>query len=89
MKTAPTRQRSLGQQLPASLLIMVLISILLFGKLRQPLIVWLLVPMAVQRSGDRSSHHRPAILLHRASGAAVTVGDVAEERHRIGRGDRS
>ncbi|MEQ3643603.1 MAG: efflux RND transporter permease subunit [Paracoccus sp. (in: a-proteobacteria)] len=40
-------QRSLGQQLPASLLIMVLISILLFGKLRQPLIVWLLVPMAV------------------------------------------
>ncbi|MHA6326366.1 efflux RND transporter permease subunit [Roseivivax sp. CAU 1753] len=40
-------QASLGGQLPVSLLIMVLISILLFGKLRQPLIVWLLVPMAV------------------------------------------
>ncbi|MFG6667500.1 efflux RND transporter permease subunit [Halomonas sp. HNIBRBA4712] len=40
-------QASLNQQLPASFLIMVLTSILLFGKLRQPLIVWLVVPMSV------------------------------------------
>lgn len=40
-------QQSLGKQLPISLLVMVLISILLFNKLRQPLIIWLLVPMAV------------------------------------------
>lgn len=40
-------QASLGQQLPVSFLIMVLTSILLFGKLRQPLIVWLVVPMSV------------------------------------------
>ena len=40
-------QESLGKQLPLSLLVMVVISILLFGKLRQPLIIWLLVPMAV------------------------------------------
>ncbi|WP_022706314.1 efflux RND transporter permease subunit [Paracoccus zeaxanthinifaciens] len=40
-------QESLGGQLPVTILIMVLISILLFGRLRQPLIVWLLVPMAV------------------------------------------
>ncbi|SIO00390.1 Multidrug efflux pump subunit AcrB [Rhodovulum sp. ES.010] len=40
-------QESLGKQLPLSLIIMVVISILLFGRLRQPLIVWLLVPMAV------------------------------------------
>ncbi|MBE1284248.1 MAG: AcrB/AcrD/AcrF family protein [Rhodobacteraceae bacterium] len=40
-------QASLGQQLPLSLLIMVLISILLFNALRQPLIIWLLVPMSV------------------------------------------
>ncbi len=40
-------QASLGRQLPVSLLTMVLISVLLFGKLRQPLIIWLLVPMAV------------------------------------------
>ncbi|MGR3369618.1 MAG: efflux RND transporter permease subunit [Sagittula sp.] len=40
-------QESLGRQLPVSLLIMVLISILLFGAVRQPLIVWLLVPMSV------------------------------------------
>lgn len=40
-------QESLGKQLPLSLIIMVVISILLFGRLRQPLVVWLLVPMAV------------------------------------------
>jgi len=40
-------QQSLGKQLPLSLLVMVVISVLLFGKLRQPLIIWLLVPMAV------------------------------------------
>ncbi|MBF9048816.1 AcrB/AcrD/AcrF family protein [Roseobacter sp. HKCCD9010] len=38
---------SLAQQLPLSLLIMVLISVLLFNALRQPLIIWLLVPMSV------------------------------------------
>ncbi|NRB35854.1 MAG: efflux RND transporter permease subunit, partial [Rhodobacteraceae bacterium] len=38
---------SLGRQLPVSLLIMVLISILLFNALRQPIIIWLLVPMSV------------------------------------------
>jgi multidrug efflux pump subunit AcrB len=40
-------QGSLGKQLPLSLLIMIVISILLFGHLRQPLIIWLLVPMSV------------------------------------------
>ncbi|MBR2514947.1 MAG: efflux RND transporter permease subunit [Halomonas sp.] len=40
-------QAGLAQQLPISLLVMLLISILLFGKLRQPLIVWLVVPMSV------------------------------------------
>ncbi|MGR3616926.1 MAG: efflux RND transporter permease subunit [Paracoccaceae bacterium] len=40
-------QQSLGRQLPLSLLIMVLISVLLFNALRQPLIIWLLVPMSV------------------------------------------
>ena len=38
---------SLGRQLPVSLLIMVLISVVLFNALRQPLIIWLLVPMSV------------------------------------------
>jgi multidrug efflux pump subunit AcrB len=40
-------QASLGQQLPLSLLIMVLISVFLFNAIRQPLIIWLLVPMSV------------------------------------------
>jgi len=38
---------SLGKQLPLSLLVMVLISVLLFNAIRQPIIIWLLVPMSV------------------------------------------
>jgi len=38
---------SLGAQLPFSFLVMLAISVLLFGKLRQPAIIWLVVPMAV------------------------------------------
>ncbi|MEO1239731.1 MAG: efflux RND transporter permease subunit, partial [Pseudomonadota bacterium] len=38
---------SLGAQLPVTILIMVLISVLLFNAVRQPLIIWLLVPMSV------------------------------------------
>jgi multidrug efflux pump subunit AcrB len=40
-------QASLAGQLPLSVIIMVLISVLLFNALRQPLIIWLLVPMSV------------------------------------------
>ncbi|SDF12933.1 efflux RND transporter permease subunit [Limimaricola pyoseonensis] len=40
-------QESLGRQLPLSLLVMVLISVLLFNAIRQPVIIWLLVPMSV------------------------------------------
>jgi len=40
-------QESLGQQLPISLIVMVVISILLFGALRQAVVIWLLVPMSV------------------------------------------
>ncbi|MBU2867670.1 efflux RND transporter permease subunit [Pacificibacter marinus] len=40
-------QASLGTQLPMSMIIMVLITVLLFNALRQPIIIWLLVPMSV------------------------------------------
>ena len=40
-------QASLAGQLPLSGIVMVLISILLFTALRQPLIIWLLVPMSI------------------------------------------
>ncbi|MWP38644.1 AcrB/AcrD/AcrF family protein [Rhodobacter sphaeroides] len=40
-------QGNLGKVLPVSLLAMIVTSILLFGKLRQPLLIWLLVPMAI------------------------------------------
>ena len=40
-------QASLATQLPLSVIIMVLISVLLFNALRQPLIIWLMVPMSV------------------------------------------
>ncbi len=42
-----TAQQSLGQQLPVAFLIMVMISIVLFNALRQPVIIWLLVPMSL------------------------------------------
>ncbi len=38
---------SLGAQLPITILIMVLITVVLFNAVRQPLIIWLLVPMSV------------------------------------------
>jgi multidrug efflux pump subunit AcrB len=40
-------QRLLGQKIPLTFGIMLLITILMFGKLRQPLVIWLTVPMTV------------------------------------------
>ena len=40
-------QAALGQGLPLGFLVMFIISVLLFGKARQPIIIWLIVPMAV------------------------------------------
>jgi multidrug efflux pump subunit AcrB len=40
-------QAALGKGLPLGFLIMFIISVLLFGKARQPIIIWLIVPMAV------------------------------------------
>ena len=46
-ENAAEANESLAGQLPVSLIIMVLISILLFSALRQPIIIWFLVPMSV------------------------------------------
>jgi multidrug efflux pump subunit AcrB len=40
-------QAGLARSLPFGFLIMIIVSILLFGKLRQPLIIWLTVPLAI------------------------------------------
>ncbi|MCY4304359.1 MAG: efflux RND transporter permease subunit [Aestuariivita sp.] len=40
-------QASLGAQLPISLILMIIISILLFNAIRQPLIIWLLIPLSI------------------------------------------
>ncbi|MCG7927874.1 MAG: efflux RND transporter permease subunit [Candidatus Thiodiazotropha taylori] len=40
-------QEGLASSLPFGFLLMILVSILLFGKLRQPLIIWLTVPLAI------------------------------------------
>ena len=40
-------QASLGASLPGSFLMMIVTVILLFGKIRQPLIIWLTVPLAI------------------------------------------
>lgn len=39
-------QQALGKGLPAGFLIMFIISVLLFGRARQPLIIWAIIPMA-------------------------------------------
>jgi multidrug efflux pump subunit AcrB len=46
-ESAGEAQQSLGKQLPLGFLIMLTISILMFNKIRQPLILWLVVPMSV------------------------------------------
>ncbi|SES92176.1 efflux RND transporter permease subunit [Thalassotalea agarivorans] len=40
-------QKALGKGLPAGFLVMLLCTVVLFGRVRQPLIVWSVVPMAV------------------------------------------
>ncbi len=40
-------QKGLGASLPVGFLLMILTSIFLFGKLRQPAIIWLTVPLAI------------------------------------------
>ncbi|MBE0434571.1 MAG: efflux RND transporter permease subunit [Methylomicrobium sp.] len=40
-------QNALNAQIPVGFVVMLVISILLFGKVRQPLIIWLVVPMSV------------------------------------------
>lgn len=46
-ESAGDAQKALGKGLPAGFLVMFIISVLLFGHARQPLIIWLVVPMAV------------------------------------------
>jgi len=46
-ETSRDAQTALNSKLPISMLVMLIISILLFGKVRQPLIIWLVVPMSV------------------------------------------
>lgn len=40
-------QESLGKSAPVGFLVMLVISVLLFGRARQPLVLWLLVPMSL------------------------------------------
>lgn len=46
-ESAGDAQRSLGQQMPMSFGVMLLITILLFGTVRQTAVIWTIVPMAV------------------------------------------
>ncbi|SFX65829.1 efflux RND transporter permease subunit [Marinospirillum alkaliphilum] len=39
-------QASLAAQLPLSFIVMLVVSVLLFGRVRQPLVIWLVVPMS-------------------------------------------
>ncbi|AGI66738.1 RND/MFP-family efflux tansporter RND-component [Octadecabacter antarcticus 307] len=46
-QSAGEAQQSLGRQMPLSFGVMLLITVLLFGKLRQTAVIWTIVPMAV------------------------------------------
>lgn len=46
-ESAANAQKALGAGLPLGFLLMILITIFLFGTVREPLIIWLIVPMAV------------------------------------------
>ncbi|NCA69391.1 MAG: efflux RND transporter permease subunit [Sphingobacteriia bacterium] len=46
-EAAKEANAGLAGSLPAGILVMLVISVLLFGKVRQPLILWLVVPMSV------------------------------------------
>lgn len=46
-ESARDAQAALGQGLPLGFLVMILISVFLFGRARQPLIIWSIVPMAI------------------------------------------
>ena len=46
-ENAREAQASLAQQVPLGFLVMLVISVLLFGKVRQPLLIWLIVPMSI------------------------------------------
>ena len=46
-ESASQAQASLGRQMPVSFLTMLVITLLLFGKVRQTAVIWLLVPMAI------------------------------------------
>ena len=50
-ESATTAQESLGRQMPLAFGTMLLITILLFGKLRQTAVIWTVVPMAVTGVG--------------------------------------
>ncbi|WP_227286945.1 efflux RND transporter permease subunit [Boseongicola sp. H5] len=50
-ESASTAQASLGRQMPLAFGTMLLITILLFGKLRQTAVIWTVVPMAVTGVG--------------------------------------
>ncbi|MGP9790236.1 efflux RND transporter permease subunit [Roseinatronobacter sp. NSM] len=46
-ESAAEAQASLGAQLPLGFLVMLVISVLMFNRVRQPAIIWLVVPMSV------------------------------------------
>jgi multidrug efflux pump subunit AcrB len=80
---------SLGGVLPFSLLVMVVTSILLFQTVRQPLIIWLIVPMSVIGVTVGLLATNVAFSFTALLGLLVAVGHADQERHRSGRRARS
>ena len=75
---------SLASTLPMGFLAMVLVVVVLFNALRQPAVIWLVVPLALIGVVPRANPHRHSDGVHGDTGAAVTVGSVDQKRHCTG-----
>jgi len=87
-ESAGEAQQSLGKQLPLGFLVMLTISILMFNKIRQPLILWLVVPHVRDGHGPGAVAHRIAFHLYGLARLPLAIRDADEERDCSGRRDR-
>jgi multidrug efflux pump subunit AcrB len=82
-------QAALLGLLPPSFLAMLRVSILPFGKVRQPLIIWLTVPLAILGVTAGLLGADAAFDFMSLPGALAPVGLLMQECHRADRGDGS
>ena len=74
---------------PVGVLVMVVLTVLLFGSVRQTLVVWLTVPMAIIGVCIGPAGHADALCLYRAAGHPESERHADQEQHRPGGRDQA